>query len=87
MYNKLVLSQSVSAAKMTNANLHGNVRPFNRETHLYGLHNQRRFVFIIILIGFQAFLGFIYFVCERVHWCDELHSWRLYEMTESTSKN
>ncbi len=62
--NKLVLSQ--------NQHLHSG-RAFNREMHLYGLHNQRRFVFFI-LIGFQAFCRFISYVCELVHCCDALHS-------------
>ncbi len=62
---------------------------FNREMHLYGLHNQRRFVFCIffIFIGFQTFCRFISYVCELVHCCDAPHSQRLHETTESTSKN
>ncbi len=42
---------------------------------------------LFILTGFQDFCRFISYVCELVHCCDALHSRRLHETTESTSKN
>ncbi len=41
LINKLVFSQT--------RHLHSG-RAFNREMHLYGLHNQRRFVFLFELV-------------------------------------
>ncbi len=65
---KLVLSQSESAAKIKLPNarhLHRNGHTFNREMHLYGLHNQR-----CVCLLKSAFGRFISYVCERVHCCD-----------------
>ncbi len=47
----------------------------------------REDLYFFIFLGFQAFCRYISYVCELVHCCDAPHSRRLYETTESTSKN
>ncbi len=69
---KLVLSQSASAAKIKLPNahhLHRNGHTFNREMHLYGLHNQRcvcLFKSVMADLFLMSVSGFIVVTCLNV---------------------